>query len=540
MSKAAGATAYALSLPQYWGLLYATLVAIRFVFVGFDSYIHPDEHFQCLEVLAGRILGYATVPPWEFRDAPARSLVPLYVIYGPILFAIRLMAPAMLPLAIWRTLRLQNALVNWLVTDFCLYSLLPSNLMWAKAVLFTLTSYITLVHQTHLFSNSIETWLVLGCLTIINRFKRNHDSKNRLSACHKDTALLAILLVFGVFNRVTFPVFLAWPSLYVLRHLLAHKRLIFTFVTVGAFSAATMICLDLSAYQGELSFTKLVVAPLNNLWYNSSYDNLAQHGIHSRYTHFLVNLPQILGPAGISFLVWGPRIKDRLTLPLLSALSLVLVLSFIPHQEMRFLMPTVPLWCCCFETNGPSRRKFRGYSMTTILLFAWLFFNLIMAVFTGAIHQAGIVPALNHLRLQEFSGPTVLVWWRTYSPPTYFLGALELDALTVLKDGDDILPIPWNNTKDMHIVDAMGSDKIMKVMEDAQSLIPHAAIYLICPLASFDTEMDPSMFELVWSTAFHMDMDHLDFSDTRSLRPGLGIQKWTPRSQSVTGASSIL
>lgn len=347
MSKAVRATAYTptQALPRHWKLIYAALIVIRLVFVAFDSYIHPDEHFQCLEVLAGRILGYATVPPWEFRGSPARSLVPLYVIYGPILYAIKLIAPSMLPRTIWRVLRLQNAIVNWLVTDICLYSIAPSNIEWSRAVIFTLTCYITMVHQTHLFSNSIETWLVLACLAIIDRLKRGRESNGRLSPSHKYVAALAVLLIFGLFNRVTFPVFLAWPSWYVLMHFLRHKLLFHIFITVGAFSAATIVALDLLAYRGHLALSDLVIAPYNNLWYNSSYNNLAQHGIHGRYTHFLVNLPQILGPAGIWFLVRRFKSRNWLTIPFMSALGLTLFLSFIPHQEMRFLMPTIPLWC---------------------------------------------------------------------------------------------------------------------------------------------------------------------------------------------------
>ena len=44
-----------------------------------------------------------------------------------------------------------------------------------------------------------------------------------------------------------------------------------------------------------LNFSNYIITPLNNLLYNSSYDNLAQHGIHPYYTHILINLPQILG-----------------------------------------------------------------------------------------------------------------------------------------------------------------------------------------------------------------------------------------------------
>lgn len=43
----------------------------------------------------------------------------------------------------------------------------------------------------------------------------------------------------------------------------------------------------------------IVITPINNLLYNLNVDNLAQHGIHPRYTHFAINLPLLYGPLAL-------------------------------------------------------------------------------------------------------------------------------------------------------------------------------------------------------------------------------------------------
>lgn len=56
----------------------------------------------------------------------------------------------------------------------------------------------------------------------------------------------------------------------------------------------------------------IVVTPLNNLLYNLDVDNLAQHGIHPRYTHFAVNLPLLFGPLAIFALMYMPSTFARI------------------------------------------------------------------------------------------------------------------------------------------------------------------------------------------------------------------------------------
>lgn len=52
----------------------------------------------------------------------------------------------------------------------------------------------------------------------------------------------------------------------------------------------------------------IVITPLNNLLYNMNVDNLAQHGLHPRYTHFAVNLPLLFGPLAVFGFLYMPNV----------------------------------------------------------------------------------------------------------------------------------------------------------------------------------------------------------------------------------------
>ncbi len=53
-------------------------VAARAVGALSAGYVHPDEVFQSIEVVAAGFFGYDAFIPWEFADCsqPARSIVP--------------------------------------------------------------------------------------------------------------------------------------------------------------------------------------------------------------------------------------------------------------------------------------------------------------------------------------------------------------------------------------------------------------------------------------------------------------------------------
>lgn len=123
-----------------------------------------------------------------------------------------------------------------------------------------------------------------------------------------------------------------------------------------------------------------IITPINNLLYNSDSSNLALHGLHPHYQHFLVNLPQLLGPAYamMAISLWGlPVIPTWLkNARAVSALSATVILSIFPHQEPRFLIPCVPLLLSCFRV-----------SKSRLFLAVWMIFNAALGFLMGIYHQ---------------------------------------------------------------------------------------------------------------------------------------------------------
>lgn len=475
-------------------------------------------------------MGYNTNIPWEFTSSkPARSYVPLFVLYYPILKFSQFLGLE-LPLQIWYLARLALMVLSWMVTDWCLFKMLPTKQERIKAIYFTLTSYVTLVYQSHCFSNSLETVLVVAAVYIINEFRfisSQDDSQYSQWDLAKLAAFFGAIVSFGVFTRITFPAFLILPSVFLLPIFWKWKQLPFIAAFTFLLTSYASVVLDTVVFEDKgfqevlsdpFSFSNYIITPLNSLLYNANTANLALHGIHPYYTHIVANLPQIIGP-GLLFLFFRFRNRYWRTTPFLAAVSGIVFLSVVPHQELRFLIPVVPLLCCCFDLSlGYDEEAKKASPMSSLLMFLWLVFNVALSLLMGVLHQGGVVPALTHLHDLKLDN-TIQVWWRTYSPPTWMLGDLN-DEYQYITLNTEFQEFELDETKRNYVIDAMGTDQeILKaLLNNLQN-----RVLLITPVATFSTHFDPSRFDKKWSTILHLDLDHLDWSDFRTLQPGLAI-----------------
>lgn len=215
-----------------------------------------------------------------------------------------------------------------------------------------------------------------------------------------------------------------------------------TFLLSGVFWTSIAVATDTAFYTGPAateSFRSLynhlrrapVITPLNNLLYNTQTSNLAEHGLHPHYQHLFANLPQLLGPALpiLISMAWPLTLDNFKSIirnsRLVSATTGILILSVIPHQEPRFLLPCVPLLLTCIRLPTSER-------LLTLFWATWVLFNSLLAILMGSYHQTGIVPAQlslpslvpQSLNDTHSSAHNVEVfWWKTYPPPTYLLGS---------------------------------------------------------------------------------------------------------------------
>lgn len=227
-----------------------------------------------------------------------------------------------------------------------------------------------------------------------------------------------------------------------------------------------------------------VIAPINSLLYNASFSNLSLHGLHPPYQHFLASLPLLLGPALVLIpLSYRPRLS------LMSALSATFLLSFIPHQEPRFLLPAVPLILTSIHLP-------KSQLATRYFLAAWILFNSVLGILMGIYHQGGVIPAQIWLGEQYNLGVEEVLWWRTYSPPIWLL------------DGNR-----------MRVSDLMGmqTSQMIERVNAGVGECGGVAVGLVSPTSSADLDVWTQgrgdrdlVFEQIWAYRQHIGLDDMD------------------------------
>lgn len=296
-------------------------------------------------------------------------------------------------------------------------------------------------------------------------------------------------------------------------------------VGCGSFFAAIAILTDTIFYRSSSFIESIrhpIITPLNNLIYNSNSLNLAEHGLHPFYHHFLVNLPQLLGPALVVLVVslfMKPTIRSATfyNRRAISAISGTMILSAIPHQEPRFLLPCVPLLLTCIR---PLK--------TRPFLVSWIAFNAILGFLMGVYHQGGVVPTqlampaiisstiAQRTQTENMMNVTVF-WWKTYSPPLWLLGdnsELHADIQThdlmgmrgadMIKQIDSIVPACPS------LLSSSKNNNLIFLVA------PRSATFLDTYASSSSSpSSDAAQLHLTekWTYTNHLNLDDMDFGD---------------------------
>ena len=180
------------------------------------------------------------------------------------------------------------------------------------------------------------------------------------------------------------------------------------------------------------------LTPWNAFRYNSNVGNLSTHGLHPRVTHAFVNMPLLYGPLAILFYLSSPfllswkheksnkheSLRRDVDTICYGVLTMGLgVLSCAPHQEPRFLLPLLSPLVLTQARHFTNNAKLRSR-----LVSFWLFFNAILGLFFGYLHQGQVVPSLLTLPSMTQSqiktgGPSTnfVIYFHTYLPPTFLM-----------------------------------------------------------------------------------------------------------------------
>ncbi|PBC34187.1 GPI mannosyltransferase 4 [Apis cerana] len=387
------------------------------------------------------------------------------------------------------------------ISDYCLYKIcyIYGQNYKIRLIIYA-SSYVMLVYATHTLSNTIE--LVLTALLLYYAsYSMAHSEKvvvqsdylsdkyskaktgiervkyyklkaslppHSLNHCIK----IATITVIGIFNRPTFIAFAFIPIFFWLQRGLGSKSVgfghfhvrIFTFIACGIPTTIFFILVD-SFYFGYLTMAEIgnldinmnnfVVTPLNFLRYNSNIKNLQDHGLHPHYLHFIVNIPLLYNVLGvIGLLTFGkmlysglkaqwlnlPRIQSVVGLMTTSFIIPIMLLSIFPHQEPRFIIPTLlPLTFLYApninQTSGVDTiTRISGNNENTFtternklnkLQILWFICNIALTFFYGFAHQGGVLPLSSHIANELKAKPDLthihLFTSHTYSIPTALL-----------------------------------------------------------------------------------------------------------------------
>ena len=176
-----------------WRRTYFLLLFVRLYFAIQPSYLHPDEAFQGPEIIAstrspalelseallilyiGRLFLFPSHRTWEWTVAqPIRSVFPLWLFYGLPLTLLKWLWAKDLhkdvsPWLVYYSTRLIMCLSTFVLEDWAIHDLIQSPRLRRQAMVLVASSYVTWTFQSHTFSNSIETILVLWSLLLLDR-----------------------------------------------------------------------------------------------------------------------------------------------------------------------------------------------------------------------------------------------------------------------------------------------------------------------------------------------------------------------------------
>ncbi|XP_053996201.1 GPI mannosyltransferase 4 isoform X2 [Hylaeus anthracinus] len=388
------------------------------------------------------------------------------------------------------------------VSDYCLYRICYMYGQNYKIRLITYaSSYVMLVYATRTFSNAIELILMALLLYYISycmaysekvviqsdylkdKYNKAKNGVERVKYYKLKASLpshslnhcfkIATITVIGIFNRPTFIAFALSPIFFWLQRGLGSKSVgfgdfhirIFTFIAYGIPTAIMFILVD-SFYFGyltmaeignlDISINNFVVTPLNFFKYNANTKNLQNHGLHPYYVHFLINVPllyNVLGVIGLltfaKMLYSGlkarwldlPRIQSVVGLMTLSFIVPIALLSIFPHQEPRFIIPTLLPLVFLYapnmnqisgvdtvsritENNTYPKTCTQKTKLSKLQIF-WFACNALLAFFYGFAHQGGILPLTSHIATELKAKPELthihLFTSHSYSVPTALL-----------------------------------------------------------------------------------------------------------------------
>lgn len=370
------------------------------------TFFVPDEHWQSVEVAQWLTSGTGQLT-WEWR-----TLLPIRSATVPLLYALPLFAlPSVSPLTLWPLLQAALAALCDALFSRLAHAWLPSAraAQWATAL--HCTSWALVYCLARPLSNGLETLLSVALLLLLSRNRH---------------VWAAVVMALCVAVR---------PSSALQCALLALPRLR-SFATLSVLLSAA-VTLGLTVAVDSLFYGKPTLTALNFVVFNAA--SASFYGTHPWHWYATNGIPTLLLFSAV-FVFIGLFVGRRyVTWDALVFLVFVPVaLSFVPHKEFRFLLPSLSV-ALCFGGVGAAFCWSNGKlgKIVVVLVFA---LNIAASGYFCFVHQRGPIAATDFLRTRGklHSGDAVAYVAPCHSIPAH--SRLQVPNLRLLTLSCDPLP----------------------------------------------------------------------------------------------------
>ncbi|XP_011608620.2 GPI mannosyltransferase 3 [Takifugu rubripes] len=364
----------------------------------------PDEYWQSLEVSHHMVFNYGYLT-WEWKSGLRGFSYPLvFAFIYKILYYINCDSAYLL---IWTPRIFQALLAAFAdVKFFFLIRTLENRDTAAWTFFCYLCSWFSWYCCTRTLTNSMET--TITCLALFYfplPESKTHSSK-------KYVALVSLAIIV----RPT--ALIVWLPLLIYHFWKEDDKLklvTHTFFPIGASALVVSTLIDCIFYE------KWTLVQFNFLKFNVLHSVADFYGSHPWHWYFTQGFPVVIGPHLPLFLHGCFLAFKRYKVLLAAVLWTLVIYSFLPHKEFRFIYPVLPF---CLVFSGISLASLKSWRRAAA--FFLLVSNLAAGLYTGLIHQRGPLDTMSHLgTLCDISSissppqPDVLFLMPCHSTPFY-------------------------------------------------------------------------------------------------------------------------
>ncbi|XP_061132290.1 GPI mannosyltransferase 3 [Syngnathus typhle] len=336
----------------------------------------PDEYWQGVEVAHHMVFNYGHLT-WEWKEGIRGFTYPLF--FAIIYKVLHWIHCDSVYLLIWMP-RLLHALVTAFVdVKFFFFMKTVEDHKTAKLTFFChLCSWFTWFCCTRTLSNSAETNITYLALCYFPL------PGSKTSSSKKYLSLVALAIIV----RTT--ALIVWLPL-VAYHFWQDKNklklMVHDYIPIGVTAVVISTIIDCIFYE------KWVFVQFNFLKLNVFHSVADFYGTHPWHWYLTQGFPVIIGPH-LPFFLYGCFLGFRKYKILLVAITWTIgAYSLLPHKEFRFIYPVLPF---CFIFCGVAMAHLRAWRRAAAG--GLLVSNLLIALYTGLIHQRGALDVMSHVR----------------------------------------------------------------------------------------------------------------------------------------------